>query len=97
MSRTASSPYPLQLEGELDPPLSRWLWLVKWLLVIPHVIVLVFLWLAFVVLWLVALVSILFTGRYPRSIFDFNLGVLQWGWRVAFYSFGAFGLSLIHI
>jgi hypothetical protein len=83
--------YPSALHGELDSDLSRWLWVVKWLLAIPHYIVLAFLWLAFTVLTVVAFFAILFTGRYPRGIFDFNLGVLRWTWRVGFYSYWALG------
>jgi hypothetical protein len=83
--------HPVRLEGRLDPGLSRWLWLVKWLLAIPHFIVLAFLWIAFVVLSVVAFFAILFTARYPKGIFEFNLGVLRWTWRVAFYSYGALG------
>jgi hypothetical protein len=88
---SAVSAHPARLEGRLDPQLSRWLWLVKWLLAIPHFIVLLFLFLAFVLLTIVAFFAILVTGRYPRAIFDFNLGVLRWGWRVVFYSYGALG------
>jgi Domain of unknown function (DUF4389) len=82
---------PVRLAGRPDLALSRWLWLVKWALVIPHVVVLIFLWLAFWVLTVIVFFAILSTGRYPRGIFDFNLGVLRWTWRVAFYSYSALG------
>src|SRR5215210_2437278 len=75
-------PYP---DAKRD--LNRWLPLVKWLLAIPHYVVLVFLWLASVVCVILAWFAILFTGRYPRGLFDFVVGVLRWGNRVWAYAF----------
>jgi hypothetical protein len=72
---------------DAERDLNRWLPLVKWLLAIPHFILLVFLWLAAVVAVIIAWFAILFTGRYPRGLFDFVLGVLRWGNRVAAYAF----------
>jgi hypothetical protein len=77
---------------EVDYPdvardLNRWLPLVKWLLAIPHYIVLLFLWLAAIVVVIVAWFVILITGRYPRSLFDFVVGVGRWSLRVGAYAF----------
>jgi uncharacterized protein DUF4389 len=83
--------HPARLTARVDTPLSRWLWLVKWLLALPHYIVLALLWVAFVCVSAVAFFAILFTGRYPRPLFEFNTGVLRWNWRVAYYSYGALG------
>lgn len=85
MSPTA---YPVVVRARFDQP-NRWLWLVKWLLLIPHYIVLVFLWLAFVIVTLIAFFAILFTRTYPRRLFYFNLGVLRWSWRVSYYGYSA--------
>lgn len=88
---TTMSASPVRVDARLDQPLNRWLWLVKWLLVIPHAVVLGLLWVAFTVLTVVAFFAILFTGRYPHPLFEFNLGVLRWTWRVSYYSYGALG------
>ena len=90
------SVYPVSVEGELSETLSRWLWLVKWILIIPHIVVLFFLWIAFIAITVVAFFAIVFTGRYPRGMFGFNVGVLRWTWRVAFYSYSALGTEQRH-
>jgi len=87
----ASGGFPLTFKAERADALSPALWLVKWFLLIPHFIVLPFLWLGFGVSWFLALFAILFTGRYPRGLFDYNVGVMRWTWRVAFYGYEALG------
>ena len=87
----ANQPYPVNIRGELTIPPGRGWWLLKWLLGIPHYIILCFLWIAFVVVWIIAFFAILFTAKYPKGLFDFNVGVLRWSWRVGFYSYQALG------
>jgi hypothetical protein len=75
-------PYP-----DVPKELNRWLPLVKWLLAIPHYIVLCFLGIAAIVCVVVAWFAILLTGRYPKGLFDFVVGVARWGLRISAYAF----------
>ena len=82
--------YPVTLEMDYPERLSRWLIFVKWLLVIPSVIVLMVLGLAYYVTLIIAWFAILFTGRYPKGLFGFGVGVNRWGLRVSAYAFYLF-------
>ncbi len=88
---TGRKPYPVHLRGELTMPPSRWLWIFKWLLAIPHYFILGILTAVSLFLTLIAFFGILFTGKYPKGIFDFNVGVIRWTWRAGFYSYSALG------
>ncbi len=88
---TESKAYPVTIRGELTTTPSRGWWLLKWLLGIPHYIVLFFLAIAFAIVWIISFFAILFTGEHPKGLFDFKVGVLRWFWRVGFYSYQALG------
>lgn len=75
-------PYP-----DVQADLNRWLPLVKWILAIPHYIILVFLWIALIVAVIIAWFAILFTGRYPAGLFGFVVGVMRWSIRVFAFAF----------
>ena len=82
---------PLALTGRLDSHHSRWLWLLKMFTAIPHFLILVPLWIAFIATTVAAGVAILVSGRYPRTLFALNVGILRWNWRVGFYGWAALG------
>ena len=78
--------YPVTFEVDYPESLSRWLIFVKWLLAIPHIIVLFFLYIVALVVWVIVWFAILFTGRFPRGLFDFLVGVSRWSLRVNSYA-----------
>ena len=90
MVEPAPSAHAVAVRAHVDPGLSRWMWLVKWVLVVPHLIVLAFLWVAFAFTAVAGVVALMATGRYPRALHDFHVGVMRWTWRVEFYANGAF-------
>jgi hypothetical protein len=78
---------PVRVRSAIDAP-SRRLWLVKWcMLAVPHYPILIGLYLLYPLVTIAAGIAILFTGRYPRPLFDFNVGVLRWSWRLMNYRF----------
>lgn len=79
-------PYPVRFELDYPERLSRLLIFVKWLLLIPHLVVFYFVAIALSVVNLIAWVAILFTGRYPRGLFDFTTGGMRWAYRIATYA-----------
>lgn len=83
--------YPVSLRGELTEPPARGWWLIKWLLAIPHYICLIGLGIAFFVVCVMSFFAIVFTGKHPKGLFDFKVGVLRWSWRAGFYSYEALG------
>ena len=84
-SPVAGDAYPVQVSATRQAEYHRLLPLVKWLLAIPHYIVLVFVFIAVGLVTLIAFFAVLFTGRYPRGMFDFVVGAYRWAWRVTSY------------
>jgi hypothetical protein len=79
--------YPVEYDVAYPEEMNRWLPLVKWLLIIPHVIVLMVLWFAAAVVIFIAWFAILFTAKFPRGMFDFVVGVMRWSNRVYAYAY----------
>jgi len=79
--------YPARMEISYPHEMNRWLPLVKWLLVIPHLFVLFFVGIAAFFVAIYAFFAVLFTGRWPRGAFDFLVGTLRWAYRVTAYAY----------
>ena len=78
--------YPVRYEVDYPEKLNRWLIFVKWLIAIPHYVVLQILWLIAFLFWFIGWFAILFTGRFPKGMFDFIVGVMRWNYRVSGYT-----------
>ena len=79
--------YPVDLVGEYDDRVNRFLWLIKWILLIPHYIVLGLLSLPTIVTTPVSWIAVVILGRYPRFLWTYHTGLMRWSWRVNFYSY----------
>ena len=81
--------YPVDLIGEYDERVNRFLWLIKWILLVPHFICLWFLSLPTIVTTPLSWLAVVILGRYPRFLWSYHTGLLRWGWRIGFYAYGA--------
>ena len=81
--------YPVDLIGEYDERVNRFLWLIKWILLIPHIVVLWFFSLPTIATIPVSWLAVVILGRYPRFLWAYHTGLLRWGWRVGFYGYAA--------
>ena len=88
---TDGNGYPVQLTGEYQERVNRFLWLIKWFLTIPHNVVLYFLSIPIMVTLPASWLIIVITGRYPAFLWSYHAGLLRWNWRVDFYSYGVGG------
>ena len=85
----ASVAYPVELVGEYQERVNRFLWLIKWILLIPHFIVLWFLSIPTIITTPLAWLAVIIMGRYPSSLWAYHGGLLRWSWRINFYSYQA--------
>ena len=79
---TLDSDYP-----DTERDLNRWMPIVKWILAIPHYVLLILLWIVAILAIIAAWFAILFTGKFPRGLFDYVVGVGRWGYRIQAYAF----------
>ena len=79
--------YPVAVDGEYQERVNRFLWLIKWVLVIPNELVLYLFSIPTIVTYLLAWLIIIVTGRYPNSLWGYHLGLIRWSWRLNFYAY----------
>ncbi len=81
--------YPVELLGEYQEGVNRFLWLIKWILLIPHIVVLWLLSITTIVTTPLAWLAVIIMGRYPAFLWAYHAGILRWSWRINFYSYEA--------
>ena len=79
--------YPVSVDGDYEEPLHRFLWLLKWFLVIPHWVILGLLSIPQILSYPAAWLAIIILGRYPRLLWDYHVGLMRWKWRLNYYAY----------